>query len=447
MVTGKMTMSDKISTGKVPDASLLKTSSLVVGARMSGAFVGVLTQMLLAKLLSAPDIGIFFVATSLAAVLAIICTLGYPMLMPKIAAEAQESSAPYLLSTFVSQARADTALLCSLFIGGLALISWGMSNYVGMPPTALIFAALTLPAFALLRLNGSLANAQRRFELGFVPDLFVRPVLLLFLIFGLWVASPTVSIVTVLTGHVVIAVGLAIWQMQRLAAEGRSNSTAPEQHDRAAPKANWRRRSAPLVIAALFIGVFADMNIVLASPFLNDEQLGVFGVCLKISLFTGFGIQAVHQLILRDTADVLRTRESRLIHSVIARANMLSLIGSIGAAAVVLFAGREILGFFGDEFVAGYGCLMLLMLAQVVRASAGPATQVLTLSGYEKACLPVFLVSLLALMVSNAVFIQFWGLLGAAASVLVVSALWSGWLAVVAHRKLGLNTAVLVVSR
>ncbi|MEQ9143416.1 MAG: lipopolysaccharide biosynthesis protein [Parvibaculaceae bacterium] len=439
-------MYDKAPAGKGAGARLLKTSSLVVGARISGAFVGVLTQMLLARLLSAPEIGVFFVATSLAAVLAIICTLGYPMLMPKIAAEAQERGVPSLLRAFVSRARTDAALLCGLSVAALAAVAWGAPEDAGVPRAALIFAALTLPAFALLRLNGSLANAQRRFELGFLPDLFLRPLLLLALVLGLWAASPLLSIEAVLAGHVAIAAGLAVWQMRRLAGRRHSEAMAPHE-DSAALAADWRRRAAPLVIAALFIGVFADLDIVLASLFLDGEQLGVFGVCLKISLFTGFGIQAVHQLILRDTADALRTDDARSTHAVMARANLLSLIGSVGSAIVVLVAGREILGFFGEEFVAGYGCLVLLMLAQVVRAAAGPATQVLTLSGHEKACLPVFLTSLVALAASNAVFIQFWGLLGAATAVLAVSALWSGWLAMLAHRKLGLNTAVIIAPR
>jgi O-antigen/teichoic acid export membrane protein len=98
------------------------------------------------------------------------------------------------------------------------------------------------------------------------------------------------------------------------------------------------------------------------------------------------------------------------------------------------------LRFFGDEFVPGYWCLLILMLAQVGRAVAGPATHVLTLAGREKACLPVFAASLVALVAVNAGLVPFFGINGAAVAVLSVTLLWTVWMAAVARRVLEVNT-------
>ncbi len=431
---------------RLAPSSLLKSSSLIVGARICGAAIGILTQILLAKLLSAEDVGLFFVVTGLAAVLSIVCTLGYPMLVPRIAAEAAGSQGALLLRSFMRHARKDAAILCVALASMLALAWWMMPWLSPGLRSGLIFAALTLPAFALLRLNGSLANAQKRFSLGFLPDLFVRPVLLLAFVLALWAGWDQLSLEAVFAGHIVIALSLALWQFYKV--RGATEATGPRSD--IPPKtdgtltAAWRRRAAPLVIVALFIGVFADLDIVIARLFLDDAQTGIFGVCLKISLFVAFGIQAIHQLILRDTADALHAGDNGRAHRVIARANVLTLAGSVGATLFVVAFGRELLAFFGAEFTAGFECLVILMLAQVLRAAAGPAAHVLTLAGHERTCLPVFVISLVLLLAGNLVLIKAFGLLGAAATVLVVSMLWSVWLAVKAHTILGLKTNILI---
>jgi O-antigen/teichoic acid export membrane protein len=437
-----MSTIESTKSGSFSPVSLLKSSGMVVSARVFGAVFGILTQFLLAKYLGAEDIALFFVASGLAAVLAVVCTLGYPMLVPRIAAEAAQENKAEKLTTFMLQARIDTALLCSLLATGLLAAAWGLPGLTDGTRLSLKFAALTLPAFAMLRLNGSLANALKRFGLGFLPDLFLRPLLLLCLVLAAWLIWDRLSIEAVLGGHVVIAALLAVWQMVRLLSKSGIENRADGQ-TRTARKAlasDWRRRAMPMVLAALFVGVFADLDIVVAQLFLDDAQTGIFGVCLKISLFVAFGIQAIHQLILRDTANALNAGNDKMVREVLSRANALTVLGSVGSTLFVVILGRELLGFFGPEFVAGYQTLVVLMLAQVVRALAGPATQILALTGHEKACLPVFAVCIPLLVVGNLVLIYWFGLLGAALTVLIVFAVWSGWSAAIAYRKLGLRT-------
>ena len=198
-----------------------------------------------------------------------------------------------------------------------------------------------------------------------------------------------------------------------------------------------------MMLIALFISVFADMDIVVSRLFLSDAQTGIFGVCLKISLFVAFGIQVIHQVIQRDIADALHNRNNSQIHKIMARANAPAVAGSIAATIVVAMFGRELLGIFGNEFVAGFTSLAILMFSIVVRAIAGPAAQVLALGGHEKACLPVFAVCMILLVLGNFALIMWLGLPGAAVTVLIVSAVWSIWLAVIAKKKLGLNTCVI----
>jgi hypothetical protein len=109
-------------------------------------------------------------------------------------------------------ARKDISIISAFTVFSLLLAAWQLPSLSQELRTSLVFAALTLPAFVLLRLNGSLANALKRFELGFLPDLFVRPLSLLGLVLVLGFVWQTLSIEAVLAGHVVIAITIALWQ-------------------------------------------------------------------------------------------------------------------------------------------------------------------------------------------------------------------------------------------
>lgn len=425
--------------------ALIRTSSLVVGARVAGAVIGIATQMLLALFLSAEHLGLFFFSTGCAAILSIICTLGYSTLVPKIAAQSAVQTDQSLLQIFMTRARLDAAVLCSGAVGVLIAGALWLPNVSPNTQVSLLFAAFMLPAFAFMRLNGALANALKRFELGFLPELFVRPFGLLLIVLAMGFVWGGMNIHAVLIANVAIASVIALWQSKKVSTGDSvfGSGTSWRLPDYRDLTADWRSRALPLVLAALFIGVFADLAIVVSRVFLSGAETGIFGVCLKISLLVAFAIQAVHQIILRDTADALRGSNVSQLRTIISRANLVTMGGSVVAFWLMYVFGSDLLGLFGEEFRAGYECLILLMLAQVLRAGAGPATQVLTLSGHEKACLPVFAVSILTLLLGNAILVPLLGLTGAALSVVAVFALWPFWVASIAHRKIGLRTALI----
>jgi O-antigen/teichoic acid export membrane protein len=148
-------------------------------------------------------------------------------------------------------------------------------------------------------------------------------------------------------------------------------------------------------------------------------------------------------LILRDAADALQSGDHPLLSAILAKANAINIITSLGATLAVALIGRDILRLFGPEFIEGYICLVILVLAQTVRAAAGPATQILTLTGHERYSIPVFGVGLLLLLIFNILLVPKFHLVGAALAVLVVTLIWSVGLAYVAWARTGVNTAIL----
>jgi len=197
-----------------------------------------------------------------------------------------------------------------------------------------------------------------------------------------------------------------------------------------------------MVVATLFIGVFADLDLLIAGSILNETETGIFGVCIKISMFLAFSIQAVHQVMVRDVANALQSRDRSALGAILFKANLTNLLVSLGAVAGVYLLARHFLALFGPEFVDGGLSLLLLAAAQAIRAAAGPATQILALTGHVRATLPVFAAGLALLFATNLALVPLYGLTGAALAVLIVTAVWSMGLSLLAKARTGLDVAI-----
>ena len=275
----------KPATGALRFAGLLRSSGLVLGARFAGVGLGLFMQVLLARLMAPSDLGLFFMAMSVMMVLSIVHTLGYPMIVPRIVVDALRDRTPGALAAFMGRARRDL-LAISAVVSALALAGvWLWPDLDHAARLCLSAGIAAAPFMAVMRLNGSLANAMRRFSLGFVPDLVVRPLLLVALIAILWFVAPQFGVAAVVIGHVPIVIGLTVWQAARIRRHLVSQGlAAPDPKPASGNPWPMRRQAGSMLVAMLFTGVVADLVLIFSGAMMDSHDVGVFGVCLKIAM-------------------------------------------------------------------------------------------------------------------------------------------------------------------
>lgn len=420
---------------------MFKTSVIVVGARIAGALLAIGTQVLLARLAGAEALGIYYVALALVALLSMLSTLGLPWVLPTVVAEAEKSGQPARSIVFFNWARRDVTIASVLFAGISALVV-AFAPFVPEELRApLLIGVLAVPWTTLMRINGAMANARKRFALAYLPELIARPALVFAAAVLLTATTSSVAVWVLLTANIVFTGALAGVQTYVL---HRGNdvpresivqikSSDVERH----AYSDHRRSALPMITATLFIAIFADLDVLMVGFFLVPKDLAVFTAALKITMFLAFFIQSAHQIIMRDTAEAFGRSDQEALKRIVARTNMQNILVSVAAFVGVILFGRIILGVFGAEFDAGYFALLVLVGSQAVRAAAGPGIQLLTLSGNTKKGSPVFITSTIVLLVSNALFIPLFGVLGAALAVFVTTTVWTGWISILAVRHTG----------
>lgn len=420
---------------------MFRTSLMVTVARVLGAVVAIATQILLARLNGAEALGGYYMALSLAALLSMLATLGLPWIAPTVLTEAGEAGEGARAKAFFDWARRDILVAGAALAGVAALVVWRAPFIAEAFRLPLIVGAASAPLLAQMRMNGAMANARRLFVLAYVPELLVRPGAIFALVFCVWLLARPVSVPALLLANAALVALLVVgqWRLLRTRVGKGDVKAAKAAPDMRAGYNAYRRQALPMIVATLFISIFADLDILVAGLFLAPKDLAVFAATLRITMFLAFFIQAAHQIIMRDSAEALRGARHAEVSRIVGRVNTYTMAVSVAALGGAIVAGPYVLRLFGQGFAAGYTSLVILMCAQVVRAAAGPGVQLLTLSGKTRMSAPVFVVGTLALCAGNAALIPALGLTGAALAVLLVTALWTIWIGLLAGRQTGVR--------
>jgi O-antigen/teichoic acid export membrane protein len=82
---------------------LLMASALVVGARVIGGGLGLVSQVVIARYLGAESLGLFFLSMSVATVLSIFVSIGYPFIVTRFMVRGKDDGQAPELIRFIAK--------------------------------------------------------------------------------------------------------------------------------------------------------------------------------------------------------------------------------------------------------------------------------------------------------------------------------------------------------
>jgi O-antigen/teichoic acid export membrane protein len=382
------------------------TSAILFLARMFGAGMGFLVQMLLAKLFAPAELGQFFFALSIATLAAMIASLGYPSLAGRIAS--RKSASARTLAGFVKFALAESLLLS---LGISAILVAGFAT-AGFGPAALFLIA-SIPFLALGPIATASLNLSSRNLAAFLPDLLFRPAsMLAFLGVGLFLGIGW-NLAAVSGFYLVLAAAITLFQFFGIAETLRPVGRVRDPRLLSV----WRHLAIPLAFVTVFTSFYPDMAIVAAGLFLSSPDLAVFAIAMKISYLVGFASQISQQVATPELAAALTRGDLASVRTAYLRASFFP--GGVTILALVgfYFLGDEVLALFGPDYVRGHGALLLLLCAQMIRTFVGPIVQFAIVAGAVRPLVLILIPATAGLLLSLAFVTSSYGIEGAAACV------------------------------
>lgn len=420
---------------------MLKGSALIFSSRLSGAILVFITQIYLARWMGAEQFGYYVYAFSLCTLISIICCLGYPAAGLRIIGHNLAHNGLAYIHGFIQHAWRVIAGF-SLIAGctGAALVIVMQDRIPAGFTVPLVISLLSVPVFAVLRLDLRVAHAMSWFKLAFIPNMALRPLLFLLAVYIAWQIGDhlTATIAMLLQSIMLVIVTVGQYLILRRMLKPLLQDTKPLYE-----KLAWLRIAAPLLLITLFSQFTPEISVTIIGTMLPPHEIAIFNASYRVALFIGFGLAAVNSFTTPRVSQMYAAGDRAGMQHIVSLATQIKFWPALTALLVLVFFGRDILGLFGDDFLAGYNTLLLLGLAQLVLAAVGPADVLLSVTGHQKSCLKVFAFALAATVILNLTLVPVFGINGAAAVVLIVVLFWSLWLHTLVVRHLDIRPSVL----
>ena len=363
---------------------LLASSSVLMAARVLGGAVAFAVNIVIARQFGADALGIFALTMALVSLLALVLPLGHQAVGIMFVSQYVERGRPDLIRGFLRRGYLNIAVVS--IVTGLALL--GAVLAISDPAlrqhlfTGLYVLAMA-PALALINLNGSILTAHRRQFGALMPDLLMKPALMLAGI-GLVAIAFLPGSVHMLLGAAAAALwASALWQALSIRRAGLMSRDTKAAHEPSA----WRKAALPWMAISLLADYFIELNLLLAGMLAAPAEVAVLHICFRLRVLAAFGLRALYALVLPDIfASHERGDHVEFRHNVV-RANLLALVYALAVCSAMTAFGGEILAIAGDGFRAGHTALVIVCAPMVARAVFGPTTAVMALKGHHGSAL------------------------------------------------------------
>jgi O-antigen/teichoic acid export membrane protein len=313
---------------------------------------------------------------------------------------------------------------------GAALV-WFLTEG-GANPAATSFwaASVLLPVTAITQFKASCLQGFKRIQAAQAPSLVLRP-----LLFGIGLAVATYGFgVTLHAGGAIMLNFLAALPPLLLTAKFLHDVVAveaPPVHATYATR-SWLHTGSQLLLIAfaqLILGTQADVLIV--GTLLGTTDAGLYSVASQLAVLISFGVTAIVFVAVPMVSDFHATGRRADLQHLATLVQRASVIVSLPVAALLVFKGRTVLGWFGTGFVAAYPVLVVLCIANFIASLVGIlAGFMLTLTGHQRHAAVIIVGSAVVNLALSLTLTRAFGAVGTATATMTTTFVRSGVLGV-----------------
>lgn len=427
-----------------PAYSLLRLTrrTAAVGLlHVAGIGLSFVVSATLARLLGAADFGAYTYALTWVSVFATFGLFGVDRLAVRdVSVHLSQQAWGWLRGT-LQWSHGVTAVVSLLLVGGggavLAWLVFPDQPWLG------VLASLAIPLLALSRLQQATLRGLARPASSQVPELLLRPLLMLAFVGAvLVVAHRPLTVPPVLAAYVVtsaLALGGGAWLVRRtLPAEARA---APPQY---APRL-WLTSAVHMLLLNGLALVSAQIDTLALGLLQGPEMVGTYSAALRGAALVPLGLHLTVLVTAPAFASLYAAGDRANLQRLVTRTTLLVLLGGLPMVVGMLLFGRWFLLLYGPDFVNAQPALVILCVGQFVNIATGPVANLLTMTGHERQVILGLSLSAVANVVLSLVLIPHWGLAGAALASAASLSLWNSVLVVVVHRRLKISPTILGV--
>lgn len=377
-----------------------------------GRVLNYATQIMLARMYGPAQLGLYVLGTTLIQVSVIFAQLGMNYGVVRYVAHYRaEGETARVRGTIIMALR--VSLILSLVLATLMFFSAGfLANTVFNEPlleSVFRILSISLPFFAVMSIALWATQGFQTMKYETYIQLIQRPLLNFVLIVAFYfLGAQILGAATAFVVSVIVGAISALYGLRRLFPEIFDRSIRPEFDPR-----RLFGVSLPMTVASSTQYLHPWITATLLGIFASASAVGIFTVAVRTAILLTLIFEAFAMIFSPVVSGLYSRGRLEDLGSLYQEISRWIFIGSIALFLVLVVLSADMMAVFGSEFVSGQIVLIVVAVANLFKASAGPATNVLAMTDNQNIVLSATLCSTFASAAVALALVPGFGILGA----------------------------------
>jgi len=366
----------------------------VLGGQSVTVLASLTISVLLARLLSPGDLGVYFLIVSLVSIVALVAQLGLNRAVVQLVAgslvvgDAGRAKAFALASVLIVAA--------SAFIVALVLVTgagqWIATKVMRSPGVGALlgFIACWMVLMALIGVISEIFRGYHEIHRATFFSGSAVNLLAAFLLLGFWfTASPPVRITQILVimllaaGVSAVLASAMLWKNLR-----KTQAISPIR------LVEILRPAWPMFLTTAFLLVVAQADLWILGRFRPHDEVAIYGAAARLVLLLSTPLVIVNSVVQPLIIEMYLQKRTKSLEIVLRTASVIAGIPALLVLSSFLLFGDSIMRFvYGEYYVAGYTVLAILALGNLATAWAGTAGIALMMTGHQLTMMAITLLT------------------------------------------------------
>lgn len=414
--------------------------------KIVGAFVTLGVQLMLARLLGAQQYGIYAYALFWILIILLPAKLGMEIAILRFVAAYRAKEQWELLHGIIRTSLGLVFLSSVVFSFLIFMFFLLLGHHFPADLRNTFWIACTvLPILALFDLSNTILRAFEYAVKGSFLGLLFQPTLFAILIgISIFVIKIGLNATLAMALHLTASLGgllLSAYWCKRVIAHTTQKAT-PKMELR-----TWISTALPMMLLEGFAEVHAKTDMIMIGLLIGTTPAGIYSIALRWSILIRWGLFSINTVIAPVISAKFVKGEIQELQKLLSQAALATSAFAVPTILVIIFAGKQILAFFGADFPVGYYAMVILAFGGGIYAVSGCVGFLLPMTGHHKeSALTMGLVAAINIPL-NLIFIKSWGLSGAAAATLISIIIWNISMFRLARKYLNINPTLIGLLR
>lgn len=183
--------------------------------------------------------------------------------------------------------------------------------------------------------------------------------------------------------------------------------------------------SFPMFLTSAMGVVITQTDIIMLGIYTTIQEVGIYAIVIKFALLTTFVLSSINTIVAPKFAELYYGNQLDILEKVVKKSSKMIFYSTLPIIIGLVIFGEFVLGLFGEEFVAGYTSLTILVFGQFINTSVGSVGYLMNMSGYQKEFNYIMMTSAIINILLNMILIPKYGISGAAIASVISLIFWN----------------------